>query len=194
MCMSLCFTCNLAHRIPFNRIHSTVSVYGGAAKENDTIQINRALSRANMVGIARVPNISGAYAAAGAANALESDYMRLVCKPSNPTSFQVKLGAEFFPNQPLVGIMPAFQTSQVAWGAFRGSMPNGVKPEDYYYRAGLISQTLEKSSTLSQSGVPIAANRCVLSTMSCHHLIVCFTQGSQHRLHVPRAGRCWHRR
>jgi hypothetical protein len=145
--------------IPFTRLHSIRTFYG-AALTGSTIQVNRALSRANAVCVAFFRNVSDDFASATPTeDAGKSDFLRILPADMRIESMQVKLGAEFYPSKPLQTLQERFQTSQVAWGAYRGSTQNSINVRDYLYSADVTCTTLEKSSTLSQSGQAIAANR-----------------------------------
>lgn len=147
--------------MPFTAVHYLAN---NAQNSNNTIQINRGLSRANAVFIRNY--LSNVYANNAAAMILDSQAADFVeTGPNN--GFQVKLGSEFMPTRPLDTLMTLYQACQVAFGNMRADIQNTVTPQDYGgHRAthvfavlGLFGGTLEKSSTLAQSGSPISASR-----------------------------------
>jgi hypothetical protein len=136
--------------MPFVQVHQTQTQM---TAESTSIQINRGLSRANMV----VSRVFDRWKAAA------EPYRDSVCArqnfPAIVTGFQVKLGAEFMPSRRLEGALRLWQQAQVAFGSFKADYCHSVDFVSYLQRLGYLAQTLEKSSTLAQSGSPISASR-----------------------------------
>jgi hypothetical protein len=167
--------------IPFVAMHYSQAPL---AQASASIQINRGLSRANMVIIRPYPVVTTQ------PDALEYDCNKVYYWPTSTPSdsqewnggggFQAKLGAEFMPNRPVDNPLQMYHTVQNAFGNWKSDRRNTVTLEDYMGRGetagqavydpafsdfpvqsclGCMAQSLEKSSTLAQSGSPISAAR-----------------------------------
>jgi hypothetical protein len=142
--------------IPFTRCHHQQQVI--AASTGANIQVSRALSRANAVIIVQNDATLNTTNFGSPGRTLR----RKLTEPvdyEEGVSFQVKLGAEYLPSQPVTGAMEAYHAAQAAYGGFHGLVGNGVGVQLFKTQVGCMVQTLEKSSVLAQSGSPIAANR-----------------------------------
>lgn len=130
--------------ILYEQVHTQKQPVNGA---NETsIAVNRGLSRAISVNIAlHETDKSPAIDSVG-------DYYMV-------NRIQTKLGAEFMPSKPHDTVLKIYHATQTAWNNFRADVNNTVSLRDFVDFTALASQTLEKSSTLRQSGAPIAANR-----------------------------------
>jgi hypothetical protein len=160
---------NTGLEIPFVGVHYALA---NANSSSVSIQINRAVSRANAV-------ILRAYPQTAVANTPRTTQVDSVAAYYLPLSdgFQVKLGAEFMPSTPIKGPLQLYQAAQTAFGNWKSNFKNSVRAVDYYGRGGMgyqgaapgnfcpwatlavMAHTLEKSSTLAQSGSPISAAR-----------------------------------
>ncbi len=167
--------------IPFVAMHYSQAPL---AQSSASIQINRGLSRANMVIIRPYPVV------ATQPTALTYDCNKVYYWPTSSPSvdqtwnggggFQAKLGAEFMPNRPVDNPLQMYHTTQNAFGNWKSDRRNTVTLEDFMGRGqtagravydqnyvdfpvqsclGCMAQSLEKSSTLAQSGSPISAAR-----------------------------------
>lgn len=136
--------------LPFVQVHQTEAQM---TADNTNVQINRGLSRANMI-VAR-PH----YGYTPAITPLVDSVQALVDLPDKVTGFQVKLGAEFMPSRRVDKAIRLWQQLQVAFGAFKSDYGHSIDYYSYLYGLGFLGQTLEKSSTLAQSGSPISASR-----------------------------------
>jgi hypothetical protein len=159
--------------IPFVAMH-----YSQAPFQNDSmsVQINRGLSRANMVIVRPYPQVTQANTAK--CFAVDSNKAYWITPSDSGGGFQVKLGAEFMPNKPIDNIIQMFHATQTAFGNWKSERRNTVTIHDYAGAGnsagtagrgtgffpvqaclGCYAMTLEKSSTLAQSGSPISASR-----------------------------------
>jgi hypothetical protein len=167
--------------IPFVAMHYSQAPLANASA---SIQINRGLSRANMVIIRPYPVV------ATQPTALIYDCNKVYYWPTSAPAvdqtwnggggFQAKLGAEFMPNRPVDNPLQMYHTTQNAFGNWKSDRRNTVTLEDFMGRGqtagravydstfkdfpaqsclGCMAQSLEKSSTLAQSGSPISAAR-----------------------------------
>jgi hypothetical protein len=166
--------------IPFVAMHYSQAPLANASA---SIQINRGLSRANMVIIRPYPTL------VTQPTALSYDCNKVYYWPTAAPSddqwyggggFQAKLGAEFMPNRPVDNPLQMYHTTQNAFGNWKSDRRNTVTLEDFMGRGltagravydqtyadfpvqsclGCMAQSLEKSSTLAQSGSPISAAR-----------------------------------
>lgn len=159
--------------IPFERTFMT-SVSQVEKKANVSVQVTRALSRANAIIVAPVD---------GSANGVVTKDYNSPLKGSDTkiTSFQVKLGAETMPAQPARGLLAFYHQTLEAFGAFRTQLGSGVTTADFDAKAFCLTQTLEKSSTLSQSGSSIAANR----DLNMEITLEATSPALEHRVFVP---------
>lgn len=162
---------NVGLEIPFIAMHSVTAPIN---TDDMSVQINRGLSRANLI-VARVyPNTADDNSDRCCTIDSVSSYF------INPAAqgWQVKLGAEFMPAIPIRDGPALYHATQVAFGNWKADRRNTVTMEDYlgsgpynpnhitpafrfcpYAPAGCYAMTLEKSSTLAQSGSPISAAR-----------------------------------
>ena len=159
--------------IPFVAMH-----YSQAPFQNDSmsVQINRGLSRANMVIVRPYPQVTQSNTAG--CFAVDSNKAYWITPSDSGGGFQVKLGAEFMPNKPIDNIIQMFHATQTAFGNWKSERRNTVTIHDYAGAGnsagtagrtgskfpvqaclGCYAMTLEKSSTLAQSGSPISASR-----------------------------------
>ncbi len=167
--------------IPFVAMHYSQAPL---SQTSASIQINRGLSRANMVIIRPYPVVTTQ------PDALRYDCNKVYYWPTSTPSddktwnggggFQAKLGAEFMPNRPVDNPLQMYHTTQNAFGNWKSDRRNTVTLEDFMGRGetagkavydktfkefpvqsclGCMAQSLEKSSTLAQSGSPISAAR-----------------------------------
>ena len=167
--------------IPFVAMHYSQAPL---SQTSASIQINRGLSRANMVIIRPYP------VSTTQPTALTLDCNKVYYWPTSSPSvdyqwnggggFQAKLGAEFMPNRPVDNPIQMYHTTQNAFGNWKSDRRNTVTLEDFMGRGltagravfdqtyadfpvqsclGCMAQSLEKSSTLAQSGSPISAAR-----------------------------------
>jgi hypothetical protein len=153
--------------MPFMATHYLQST---AFNSNNSIQINRGLSRANLIVIR---NYQAAQVAINSNTLLLDSNAASYIPTGANNGFQVKLGSEFMPNRPLDQALSLYHAAQTAFGNWRADQQNTVTIEDYCGRGpnnvgnvpnpfsvlGLMAMTLEKSSTLAQSGSPISASR-----------------------------------
>ncbi len=167
---------NVGLEIPFIAMHSTTAAINNS---DVSIQINRGLSRANMI-IARIyPNTTKTNT--GRTAELDSNAAYFVAPTTQ--GWQVKLGAEFMPAMPITDPLALYHATQTAFGNWKADRRNTVRMIDYmgaddyavskgvdpgvaytrqfcpYATLGVFGMTLEKSSTLAQSGSPISAAR-----------------------------------
>lgn len=164
---------NVGLEIPFVAMHYTNAPL---ANSETSIQVNRGLSRANMI-VARVyPN----RAQDNSPRCCGLDSVASYFIAPNTQGWQVKLGAEFMPSAPLKQPLGLYHAAQVAFGNWKADRRNTVRMVDYqgagkfnqdfagpdfhfrfcpYSTLGCYAMTLEKSSTLAQSGSPISAAR-----------------------------------
>lgn len=162
---------NVGLEIPFVAMHYSSAPINGT---DMSVQINRGLSRANLI-IARIyPNT----AVDNSDRSCELDSNSAYFVAPETQGWQVKLGAEFMPTAPLKEPLALYHAAQVAFGNWKADRRNTVKMIDYfgdgqynsdhgtqilrfcpYATLGIFAMTLEKSSTLAQSGSPISAAR-----------------------------------
>lgn len=147
--------------IPFNAVFTQSQ---NAADSRVSVQISRALSRANkIVGCLYMPN----------RNTTNFDSHSTAPYPRQ-SRWQVQLGAEHLPIQPVDSIREAYTQALIAFGKLMDrDSPPGVTYDQFVDtsriysadhatamgNAGVYAITLEKSSTLSQSGSAISAQR-----------------------------------
>jgi hypothetical protein len=168
---------NTGLEIPFIAVHSSQA---NTSTNTVSIQVNRAVSRANAIIVRAYPQA----AVANTARTLQLDSVAAYNLPLE-LGFQVKLGAEFMPATPILGNMALYQAAQIAFGNWKSRDKNTVTIKDfcgsgqqgypYQYQVGeensgfysmcpwatlgIMAMTLEKSSTLAQSGSPISSAR-----------------------------------
>jgi hypothetical protein len=128
----------------FHQVH--VQRQPGLGSDRISIAVNRGLSRAVSV------NVLQKFTARTPWNDSTGESVEL-------RKIQTKLGAEFMPSRPYDRYMDQFHATQTCWNNFRSDTNNTVTFRDFIGTNSIYSQTLEKSSTLRQSGAPIAANR-----------------------------------
>lgn len=173
--------------MPFMATHYVSST---AFNSNNSIQINRGLSRANAV---IVRNYTADQVASNT-GAMKLDSQAANYMPTGANNgFQVKLGSEFMPTRPLDQPMALYHATQTAFGNWRADQMNTVTINDFSGRGpnvtggvpnptavlGAFAMTLEKSSTLAQSGSPISASRDLQITFGSqfpagNRLVDCF--------------------
>lgn len=162
---------NTGLEIPFIAMH-----YSNAPIQvaDMSIQINRGLSRANMIVVRMYPNKSNDNSDRCAM--LDSNAAYWV--QPDTQGWQAKLGAEFMPAIPITDSLQIYHAVQTAFGNWKADRRNTVKMVDFvggqdfgpahgtqkyrfcpYATLGVLAMTLEKSSTLSQSGSPVSAAR-----------------------------------
>ena len=161
--------------LPFVAMH-----YSQIPMQSDSvsIQVNRGLSRANMVIVRAYPGATQTYDNFAAQLDSNRAYPIAPAAAANAGGFQVKLGSEFMPNKPIDNFLQLYHATQNAFGNWKSDRrntvtmkdfagtgqfagPSGIKLGDFPFGGGLgvFAMTLEKSSTLAQSGSPISASR-----------------------------------
>ena len=163
---------NSGLEIPFIAMHYS-SVVPSAS--GTSAQINRGLSRANMVVVRNYPQT----AVANTSRTSTIDSVAAYWLEPNTQGWQAKLGSEFMPTEAILRPMPLYHAVQNAFGNWKADRRNTVTSADYSGRGslnsantagafalfcpfatlGVYAMTLEKSSTLAQSGSPISASR-----------------------------------
>jgi len=162
---------NVGLEIPFIAMHQTTAPI---LNDDMSVQVNRALSRANLI-IARVyPNT----AQDDSDRCCQLDSVASYFVAPTAQGWQVKLGAEFMPSAPINDPLALYHATQTAFGNWKADRRNTVRMIDFvgsgsmapaagvgisgfcpYATLGCMGMTLEKSSTLAQSGSPISAAR-----------------------------------
>ena len=161
--------------LPFVAMHYSQVPW---TQDSVSVQVNRGLSRANMVICRPYPALAVANDSYCAQLDSVKSYAVAPARGSNAGGFQVKLGSEFMPNKPIDNWIQLYHATQNAFGNWKSDRrntvtlrdfagqgiyagPNGVFSGEFPYTAGLgvFCMTLEKSSTLAQSGSPISASR-----------------------------------
>jgi hypothetical protein len=164
---------NTGLEIPFVAVHYAQA---NTNTSSQSIQVNRAVSRANAVVVRPYPQTS----IANTIRTSQLDSVAAYFLPLGDTGFQVKLGAEFMPATPIKDPIALYQAAQIAWGNWKAREKNTVRMVDYVGQGplgfvsgaaapaqtlcpratlSLLAMTLEKSGTLAQSGSPISAAR-----------------------------------
>jgi hypothetical protein len=161
--------------LPFVAMHySQVPMPGSTV----SLQVNRGLSRANMVIVRAYPGITQTNDNSCAQIDSVRAYPIQPALGSNAGGFQVKLGSEFMPNKPIDNFVQLYHAVQNAFGNWKSDKRNTVTMRDFAGTGefagpngafqglfpfagslGIFAMTLEKSSTLAQSGSPISASR-----------------------------------
>ena len=148
------------------------------ASDSVSIQVNRGLSRANMVIVRAYPGASQTFDNTAAQLDSNRAYPIAPALADNAGGFQVKLGSEFMPNKPIDNFLQLYHATQNAFGNWKSDKRNTVTMNDFAGTGmfagpsglnlaafpfggtlGIYAMTLEKSSTLAQSGSPISASR-----------------------------------
>lgn len=161
---------NVGLEIPFTAMHYSNAPIGTS---DMSIQVNRGLSRANMVIVRLYPNT----AADNTGRCAALDSVAAYQVTPDVQGWQAKLGAEFMPAVPISDPLQLYHAVQTAFGNWKADRRNTVKMVDYiggqsfgpslaplqqfcpYSTLGIYAMTLEKSTTLAQSGSPISAAR-----------------------------------
>lgn len=161
--------------LPFVAMHySQVPMPGSTV----SLQVNRGLSRANMVIVRAYPGVTQTNDNTCAQIDSVRAYPIQPALGANAGGFQVKLGSEFMPNKPIDNFVQLYHAVQNAFGNWKSDKRNTVTMRDFAGTGqfagpngaakglfpfagslGIFAMTLEKSSTLAQSGSPISASR-----------------------------------
>ena len=150
--------------LPFVAMH-----YSQIPMQSDSIsiQVNRGLSRANMVIVRAYPGATQTFDNYAAQLDSNRAYPIAPAAAANAGGFQVKLGSEFMPNKPIDNFLQLYHATQNAFGNWKSDRrntvtmkdfagtgqfagPSGIKTGDFPFGGGLgvFAMTLEKSSTL----------------------------------------------
>lgn len=176
---------NSGLEIPFNAMHYASAPVNTSSM---TIQVNRGLSRANMIIIRLYPNTS----VDNSNRCAQLDSNAAYQVTPDTQGWQAKLGAEFMPAVPITDPLQLYHAVQVAFGNWKADRRNTVTFMDYfggqefgpgqlaaapalgfcpYSTLGVYAMTLEKSSTLAQSGSPISAARDLNVVFGSNNLV-----------------------
>lgn len=127
------------------------------AMTNSTIQVTRALSRANNVMLhTRIKNHVD--------KATKSSIIAAKLKPDTTVSYQVQLGGQYMPTQQVEGALEGFQQSLITERKYHSLQQTDLNFYQNYCLGGAGVQriSLESSSTLQQSGAALSAQRVLL--------------------------------